>query len=275
MADTDNIIVNGNVIVFPDTKNKRPLTLHAGEDPRVGDIIGIHPHQLDKDKNQYITHGLNNFEVGDEVVIRKLRGSKDEAAFKPGYKGMYGCINVDVGTSTDHIENEDGTKKGYTYIIEFNEPFLREDHDLNIYMKFNVAMGEGSMQFWYPYGGVWAGFSSDNDTWYYCPAGGDPFLTIRGLPAHDCGDIDGQRWCFPDALNVNGCNSDPELGGNCGAAVPPGLEINYMLVHISVASSLFWSQTTETDLSSLTVCRGKPTEVDPCPRMAGDQKCES
>jgi hypothetical protein len=283
MGDNDDIKVNDNSIIFTKTKNGRVLVLNEGEVPRIGDTIGIHPQNIQDEATSHVTHGLNAFQPGDQVIIRKLR-TGEEAAFKPGFKGMYGCQNVTYGMSTNHGYNPDDTVKYYDYTISLNEPFYREEHDMNLYLNFNYSFNDEGYQCWWPYGGVWMGFSSDGNTWYWCISG-SPYSTIRGSPIFVCGPEGyywplgnstsmGGEWCYPDALNVNACSTNQGETNACGASILEDVPINHIRIHISTCSSLYWGQTTETELTYFSVCRGVPTEVDPCPRMYGNQKCE-
>jgi hypothetical protein len=285
MGDNDDIKVNDNSIIFTKTKNGRVLVLNEGEVPRIGDTIGIHPQNIQDEGISQVTHGLNAFQPGDQVIIRKLK-TGEEAAFKPGFKGMYGCQNVNMGLSTSHgTSNPDGTRQYYAYTYHFDEPFYREDHDLNLTFGFRHEFHYDGFQCWYPYGGVWIGFSSDGSGWFWCAAGGDPYAMIRGLPIFVCGPKGfywplgdstsmGPDWCYPDALNVNVCSTNNGETNACGASINAGVPINFIHILISTNSSLYWDNHTGTDLSRFTACRGVPTEVDPCPQIYGNQKCE-
>lgn len=270
--DNRNVLVSDAAIIFKKTKNKRVLVLNKGETPNVGDTIGIHPYDLTNDGNKEVTHGLNHFEVGEEVIVRKLKGGS-EAAFKPGFKGMYGCRNIDYGGTAQHGEaNEDGSRQYYAYTMHLNEPFYRRDHDLNLFFSFRVQTSTVGFQLWYPDGGVWLGFSGNGEDWNWC-GGVSPYMVLSNPPQHDCSWSPGDIWCLPDALNLNECNSRPELGGNCYTTLGMSTEINYVHIHIRTCSSLFWNNHTFTDLSEFRVCRGLPTEVDPCPYFPKNQGC--
>lgn len=282
MAGDDDIQVNDNCIIFPKTKNKRALVLNKGAQPEPGDIIGVHP--ITNDENNplnLITHGLNYFKEGDEVIVRKLK-TQDEAAFKPGFEGMYGCRNVGVAVHHTAGYNYDDTVKYHDYDCALSEPFYRQDHDLNLHLKFSSSFGECGMQPWFPYGGVAVGFSQDNKTIYW-HTGVDPHLTTgtssilyfcgpKGFDPEYSNFISmGDDWCYPDALNPNLCNK--RYGPAAVTAIPGDLPINYVHLHIRHNSSTYWYNCTRTTLSTITACRGVATEVDPCPRMPGNQKC--
>ena len=213
VGNNDDIRVDDNSIIFTETKNGRVLVLNQGENPRINDTIGIHPYN---DLDEYVTHGLSYFQPGDEVIVRVLK-SGDEAAFKPGFEGMYGCLNVyaDINDISS-AEREDGSRQYHAYEIELAEPFYKEDHDLNMYMEFDSEFGQAGMQPWFPYGGVAIGFSEDGSKWYW-HNDTDPYLTLgepailyyagpEGFDPEYSDNISmGDIWCVPDALNITNC----------------------------------------------------------------------
>jgi hypothetical protein len=284
LADEEDIRIGGNCLIFPKTKDKRPLVIEEGANPQPGDIIGLHPLTTNENNPiNDITHGLNYFKEGDEVVIRKLK-TKDEAAFKPGFVGMNDCVGVGVAVHHTQGFNNDGTVKYNEYKCALSEPFYRQDHDLNLHIKFSSSFGEKGMQPWFPYGGCAVGFSQDgkreNIYWH---TGIDPLMVVStssilyfcGPKGFDPNYSDfismGDDWCYPDALNPNLCNK--RYGPAAVTVLPGDTPVNYVHLHIRHNSSTYWYNDTKTTLSTITACRGVATEVDPCPYMFGNQRC--
>lgn len=283
MGDNDDIRVNDNCIIFNETKDGRTLILNKGETPAVGDTVGIHPQNTEDDNAKFVTHGLNYFQPGDEVIVRKLK-TGDEAAFRPGFEGMAGCTNVPLLIIPSFGElNSDGSYQYRAYDVSFPETFYRQDHDMNLYFEFDSEFGESGMQPWFPYGGVSIGFSEDGDKWYwhleedpYAILAANSVVYVAGPEGYNPNYSDyismGDEWCYPDALNVNTCNA--RYGPAVISTIPVDLPINFMHVQIRHNSSLMWYNESRTRMKTLTCCRGVATDVDPCPRMYGDQRCD-
>lgn len=281
----DEVDLNSRSILLTDITRMRRLNLSGGKKPSIGDRIVTHPTQSRDGGLNNKTHGLSYIEEGDRVILKRLK-SGELAGLRGAPPGTGECRHIPIsaggGCYGQHTEKACSGCQSFNYTIQFGETFYRQDHDLNLNFKFNSVYSQYGYQCWYPYGGVWLGFSSDGANWTWCAGGGDPYLTITGPPIWVCGpygfDPDysdfismGDEWCYPDALNVNACNG--KYGPGCGAPVGMTTPINYLHVHIRHNSSLTWNQCSKTTLAELHVCRGVANEVDPCPRMMGDQTC--
>jgi hypothetical protein len=122
---------------------------------------------------------------------------------------------------------------------------------VNVRFDFSKLCNYGGVQPWYPCGGVWLGFGPDDEN-YYWPQG-DPYEVIRGQPAVNLGGgatlvgtltNNNTTWCIPDFL---------------GTLYPIGIatwKVEYIHIHISQQSSLYFTNYTKSRLLYTTVCAG-------------------
>lgn len=258
MANDDfNIKVDDKHILFNKTKNNRALTLAQGAAPEIGDTIGIHPYGDTKNQIQKVTHGLNYFQVGDEVIIRKLSGDSGEAAFRPDVDRFKDCNRIGNTMHDQSVYWPDTDDCYYRkYIFNLDTPIVGDDGSwpsVNLRIDLDIEYSAEGFQAWYPLGGMWLGVSDEiwtegNDdtlTWFWCVGTGDPYLTIAGPPMFYPEDTGLAHFCVENWLQ------------GCPLCCPPPFdEIHSLQVHMHTNSSLYWGGVIRSRLIRLIMCEG-------------------
>lgn len=254
--DNQNVDVGDGAIVFHETKNKRQLVLAEGKQPQPGDIIGLHPTDIKTIGDTQVTHGLNKFEVGDEVIIRELK-TKDEAAFRPGEEDYFHECQAWPYSFHNHSQMDErtGYRWFYEYQIALARPIKRLPNSVlfprtNIILKFDISYNADGFQNFWPYGAVWIGVSQDDETYYWCSCT-DPRMVLSANPMFVLGPKTG-TYCQVNWLNACGSPAD---------CCPPPLSIQkvrYIKIHIRHQSSLYWAGwSASTNLIGFEICVGK------------------
>ncbi|MDY9922804.1 hypothetical protein [Methanobacterium sp.] len=248
MVKDPGIEQGDHAIIFP-TENGDKAALGPGSQPSVGQHIAIH-ETVDGD---IVTHGKSELHQGDEVIIVHTKDG-DQVALRSGKQNpILKCKVVPHGYGDESMPHSppDDTYQYHATNIILSRPVYPEEL-LNVVLKFGPQADYGGVQPWYPYGGVWIGVSEDSESWYW--AGGNPYMFIRGQPVFHC-DPDsmplagfkrdgGRTWCIYNFM---------ELFYPIGQANWP---VNYIHVHISQQSSLFFYNRTRTSFSSAHLCSG-------------------
>ena len=254
MVENSNINQGDEVIIFPTKRGD--AVLGPGGPPSVGDLIAVH---RTKD-GDIVTHGKSDISIGDEVILVKTIDEDTVALRSSKPNPINQCMLLPNGfsdVSMPHDPPDDTYQYHATNIILSRPVYL--DELLNVVLSFRVEKEDGGVQPWYPYGGVWIGVSEDGESWYW--SGGNPYMFIRGQPTFHC-DPDsmpfagfkqdsGRTWCIHNFM---------ELFYPIGQANWP---INYIHVHISQQSSLYFYNRTKTTLISASLCSG-PVEDGWC-----------
>lgn len=251
-SNNPDVMAGDHVIIF-NTQEDSLAALPPGEKIKEGDLIVIHPEISD----DLVTHGNTRIKVGDKVIVVQSQDN-DLIALKPSWKPYRDCPLIQHGTHDESLQHDPPEEEwGYqyhAYTIHLSKTITPWDIDANalkVRFDFRPKICAQGMQPWWEGGGIWLGISEDGKDWYW--PGGDPYRTIRGPPMFcsspqicEAGNHneDYTIWTFEDFVHT---------------LYPWGratFDINYVHIHISHNSSLYWKNCSKTVLLHSTFCQG-------------------
>jgi hypothetical protein len=255
-SNNPDVVAGDQCIIF-NARDGEKIALHKGFNLGVGDTIVVH-HTSDGD---LVTHGNSRIGIGDTVVVVPLVDG-DLAALNPGLNPYRDCPLIDKSTHDYSQQHDpaDDTYQYHAYSIHLSDLIGWGDY-VNARFDFEIGSEQlGGVQPWYPYGGAWIGLGASNTggnvnqgSWWW--PGGNPYLTIRGQPAVTLGPNGnatlvgvlkngGSTWVIEDFI---------------GHLYPYGLiswDIEYIHIHISQQSTLFFYNYTDTRMPYSHFCKG-------------------
>lgn len=255
---TNPDVIPGTRGILFKTGNADWQLLGKGNKIRVGDKIVLN-HTRDGD---LVTHGKTQIKIGDKVILVPGRDG-DVYALKQGMGNPWQeCPLIPQGThdySQQHTPADD-TFQYHAYSIHLSTPLKAGDY---VNARFDFELGSeqlGGFQPWYPYGGVWIGLGASNtggvvgegDWWW---PQGNPYMIIRGQPAVILGP-NGNATLVGELKNGG---STWVIEDFVGHIYPYGViqwDIEYVHIHISQQSTLFWYNYTDTRMPYSHFCKG-------------------